>query len=196
MDDTYLPNTYLQYYLIPKTTLSHLNPLRTRANEVMEGREKRVYETCDETILKQTTKGMLDIDHEMTKKDAHGEMIVEIAESIYRDENRYYVVIVKNNDIIPNLPAEAMVEVLCRLGADGAKPFPVGPISTYHKGLIENQYAYEKLTVEAYFDHSYKKALQALTLNRTVVDMELAEKILDELIELNKGYWPELRKKS
>lgn len=193
LDDTYLPNTYLQYYLLPHASLSHLDPNRTRANEVMDGRERRVYETCDKTILEGTTKGFLDIQKEFSKKDAHGEMIVSIAESIFNDENRYYVVIVKNHNIISNIDNDAMVEVLCTLGKDGAKPFKVGKISTYYKGLIENQYAYEKLTVEAYFEGSYKKALQALTLNRTVVDQELAKEVLDDLIIANKGYWPELK---
>ena len=71
-----------------------------------------------------------------------------------------------------------------------------GGISRYHlelyKGLIENQYAYEKLTVEACLEGSYNKALQALTLNRTVIDAKKARKVLDALIEANKGYWPEL----
>jgi maltose-6'-phosphate glucosidase len=100
---------------------------------------------------------------------------------------------VKNKGIIPNLPEEAIVEVLCTLGANGASPLYVGPVSTYYKGLIEQQYAFERLTCEAYFEGSYLKALQALTLNRMVVDMALAKKILDELIEANRNYWPEMK---
>ena len=68
----------------------------------------------------------------------------------------------------------------------------VGNIPTFQKGLLENQYAYEKLTVDAYMEHSYQKALQALVLNRMVNDTDKAKKILDELIEANKEYWPEL----
>ena len=193
LDDTYLPNTYLQYYLLPISTLSHLNPERTRANEVMDGREKRVFAECDRVIELNSTKGNDIIEKEFNKKDAHGEMIVEIAESIYLNQNRYYVVMTRNDGIIPNLGDDMMVEVLCELGKDGVKPLKVGKIDTYYKGLIEQQYAYELLTVEAFFEGSYKKALQALTLNRTVTDQELAKKILDELIEANKNYWPELR---
>ena len=62
-----------------------------------------------------------------------------------------------------------------------------------YKGLLENQYAYERLTVEAFFEGSYTKAFQALTLNRTIVDAKKARRILDRLIEANKGYWPELK---
>lgn len=193
LDPTYLPNTYLQYYLLPRQTLSHLNPEYTRANEVMNGREKRVFAECDLVIKENSSKNSKTIEQEIDKKDAHGDMIVEIAEAILNDENRYYVVIVKNDGIIDNLDSEVLVEVLCTLGKDGPIPMKVGPIDRYYKGLIEQQYAYERLTVDAYFEKSYLKALQALTLNRTVGDQQLAKKLLDELIEANKGYFPEFK---
>ena len=34
---------------------------------------------------------------------------------------------------------------------------------------------------------------QALTLLKTVPSAEVAKEILDDLIEANKGYWPELK---
>ena len=39
---------------------------------------------------------------------------------------------------------------------------------------------------------SYEKVLQAFTLNKTVPSMNVAKAILDDMIEANKGYWPEL----
>ena len=51
----------------------------------------------------------------------------------------------------------------------------------------------EKLIVEACVENSYEKALQAFTLNKTVPSMRVAKAILDDMIEANKGYWPELR---
>ena len=100
---------------------------------------------------------------------------------------------VENNGIISNIPDDAMVEVPALLTASGPKPFSVGKIPTFYKGLIENQLAYEKLVADAYFENSYTKALQALTLNRTVVHVPTAKAILDDLIKANKGYWPELK---
>lgn len=153
-----------------------------------------MYDECERVIKNNSAKDTPAL-QDLDKQDAHGDMIMDIADSIYANKNEFYVVIVSNeHKIIENLDPEVMVEVLCQLGADGPKPYYVGRIPTYHKGLIEQQYAYEKLTVDAYFEQSYKKALQALTINRTVVDMELAKKILDDLIEHNKGYWPELRR--
>src|SRR5690606_39493026 len=59
----------------------------------------------------------------------------------------------------------------------------LGEISTFYKGLLENQYAYEKLIIEAYFDNDYEKLLQALILNRTVIDTNKAKEVLKDLFE-------------
>ena len=50
----------------------------------------------------------------------------------------------------------------------------------------------EKLLVEGCVEGSYEKVLQAFTLNKTVPSMNVAKAILDDMIEANKGYWPEL----
>ncbi|ACZ09908.1 Phospho-alpha-glucosidase pagL [Sebaldella termitidis] len=183
----YLPNTYLQYYLYPEYKLKKLDPDYTRANEVMDGREKRVFAECRRIAENGTAK-----DSSVVHNDAHGDMIIEVAESIAHNRHRYFIVMVENNGLIENLPDDAMVEVTATLGINGPRPYGVGKIETFYKGLIENQYAYERLTVEACLEGSYTKALQALTLNRTVVDAKKARKVLDALIEANKGYWPEL----
>ena len=51
----------------------------------------------------------------------------------------------------------------------------------------------EKLLVEGCMEQSYEKVLQAFTLNKTVPSASVAKAILDEMIEANKGFWPELK---
>lgn len=183
----YLPNTYLQYYLYPEYKLSKLDANYTRANEVMDGREKRVFAECQQAVQDGTTKNS-----SVVHNDAHGDMIVEVAESIAFNQKRKFVVILENNGLVANLDDDVMVEVTAELGINGPRPFGVGKIPTFYKGMIEQQFAYERLTVEAWFEGSYGKALQALTLNRTVGDAKKARLVLDALIEANKDYWPEL----
>ncbi|WP_027340031.1 6-phospho-alpha-glucosidase [Halonatronum saccharophilum] len=182
----YLPNTYLQYYLYPDNMVKKEDPKYTRASQVMDGREKRVFKLADEIIGAQTTEGA---DLEV---DIHGRYMVRVAASLAYNVGDIYIVIVENNGIISNLADDAMVEVPAVLTNDGPKPLAVGKIPTFQKGLIEGQLAYEKLVVDAYFEQDYNKALQALTLNRTVVNAPVAREILDELIVANKEYWPKL----
>ena len=85
-----------------------------------------------------------------------------------------------------------MVEVPCYLRSWGPEPVVIGDIPTFHLGMIQQQLAAEKLIVDAYFEKSYQKALEAFTMNKTVPSAKVARKILDQMIEANKGFWPEL----
>ena len=66
-------------------------------------------------------------------------------------------------------------------------PMRVGNIPQFYLGLLVNQVSSEKLIVDAYYEHSYEKALQAFTLNRLVGDAKKARKVLDALIEAKQG---------
>ena len=49
------------------------------------------------------------------------------------------------------------------------------------------------MTADAALEGSYRKALDALTLNRLVNDTDKARALLDDYIAANKEYWPELK---
>ena len=199
-----LPNTYMQYYLYPQEMVEHSDPNYTRANYVMDNREKNVFAYCREIVKlgkMKDTKHDLDLrygenaDNENEKasvanNDAHATYIIELAESLAYNKHDIFLLMVKNEGVIPNLEEGMMLEVACRVGSYGAQPLAYGPVGTFEKGLLESQYAYEKLTVEATLEGSYQKCLQALVANRTVVDTDLAKTILDEYIEANGQYFP------
>ena len=182
--DEYIPTTYLQYYMFPTEIVQESDPKFTRADEAKLGREKEVFETCKLAESKEDMSGI-----KMLTNSVFGKLMVEVAESIAYDLNNPFVVMVKNNGIIPNFPQDAIIEVDGTIGKDGAKGNYFGEISTFYKGLMENQYAYELLTVEAFMEKNYTKALQALTLNRTVVEPNKAKLVLDDLMEKNREYW-------
>ena len=184
----YLPNTYDGYYLYPDYKVSHLNPNYTRADEVIDGRETRVFKECEE-VIKEGKLG--DKFHAIS--DAHAEMMIKVAEAIAYNTNGSVILIVENDGAIANMQKDAMVEVVCELGINGPRPMRVGSIPQFYLGLLVQQVSSEKLLVDAFYEHSYQKALQAFTLNRLINDAKKARKVLDALIEANKGMWPELK---
>ena len=184
----FLPNTYDQYYLYPDYKAAHLDPNFTRADEVMAGREKRVFDECREVIAAGVLGDKFD-----DISDAHAEMMINVAEAIAYNKNTRHILIVENNGAIANMQDDAMVEVVCELGINGPRPMRVGNIPQFYLGLLVNQVSCEKLIVDAYFENSYQKALMAFTLNRLINDGKKARKVLDALIEANKGMWPELK---
>ena len=187
LDPHTLPNTYLKYYLFPDYVVKHSNPQHTRANEVMEHREKHVFGSCHAIIQAgKSSAGELEIDE-------HASYIVDLAAAIAFNTQERMLLIVPNNGAINNFDPEAMVEIPCLVGKSGPEPLVVGNIPQFQKGLMNQQVAVEKLVVEAWEECSYLKLWQAITLSKTVPSASVAKAILDDLIEANKEYWPELK---
>lgn len=184
----YLPNTYLKYYLYPDYVYEHMkdHPEFTRANEVMQGREKTVFDHAQQIIAKGTAEGIaFDI-------DAHATFIVDLARAIAFNTHERMVMIVENNGAIANFPDDAMVEVPCIVGTDGPEALTQGKIPAFQQAMMFQQVTVEKLVVEAYVENSYQKMWQALTLSKTVPSAQVAKELLDDLIIENAGTWPEL----
>ena len=187
IDPTMCPNSYFQYYLFGDDMVAHTDPNYTRADQVVDTREKRVFGECHR------------IEKEGTAKDTtlqigiHAEFIVDLATALAFNTHERMLLIVPNNGAISNFENDAMVEIPCIVGKDGYEPLTVGEIPHFQKGLMEQQVNCEKFVVDAYEQHSYLKMLQALTLNKCVPNANVARKILDDFIEANKAYWPELK---
>lgn len=187
LDKNTLPNTYLKYYLFPDYVVQHSNPNYTRANEVMDGREKFVFSECRKIIEEKTSK------NSKLHIDDHASYIVDLARAISYNTKERMLLIVPNNGAIENFDKNAMVEIPCIVGSDGPEPLSMGTIPQFQKGLMEQQVSVEKLTVEAYIEKSYEKLWQAITLSKTVPSAKVAKDILDDLIVANKDYWPVLK---
>ena len=186
LDPQFLPNTYLKYYLYPDYVVEHSDPSHTRADEVIEGREKEVFGAAREIIRKGTASaGEFTVDN-------HASFIVSLARAIAYNTQEVMLCIVENKGAISNFDSDAMVEVPCMVGSNGPEALCQGEIPTFERGMMQEQLAVEKLVVEAYVEHSYLKLWQALTLSKTVPSASVAKQILDDLIEANKDYWPEL----
>ena len=187
IDPDTLPNTYLKYYLCQDEVVKHSNPEHTRANEVMESREKTVFDECRRISAVGTAKDST------IEVDAHASYIVDLATAIAYNTKARMLLIVENNGAIKNFDPTAMVEIPCIVGNEGPEPLVVGDIPQFQKGMMEQQVSVEKLTVDAWINHSYLKLWQALTLSKTVPSARVAKLILDDLIEVNKDFWPSLK---
>jgi len=184
----YIPNTYLQYYLMADDIVAESNPKHTRANEIMEeGREKKMFEAIDQIKASDgNVEGKFHV-------GVHGEFIADVAMSMAYDLRQKWLVIIPNKGLIKSLPDDAMVEVPALLGRDKVYPLQVPEVSHFYQGMLQQQLMSEKCLVDAALEGSYEKALQAFSLNKTIPSAKVAKKILDEMIVANKDFWPELR---
>lgn len=186
VDPATVPNTYLKYYLYPDYVVAHADPNYTRANEVMDNREKNVFAECERIAAAQTAEDTT------IEAGEHAEFIVQLAGALAYNTYERMLLIVKNEGAIANLDDDAMVEVPCLVSKRGYEPLCMGKIPHFQKGMIEQQVAVEKLVVDAFEEKSYQKLWQAMTLSKTVPSATVAKQILDEMIEANGTWWPEL----
>ncbi|SHF01630.1 alpha-galactosidase [Caldanaerobius fijiensis DSM 17918] len=96
--------------------------------------------------------------------------------------------IVYNNGVITNLPADAAIEVPIMVDKFGIHPIAVGDLPPGIAKLLTTQVCVQQLAVDAAINGSKELAMQALLIDPVINSTQAAEKILEELWEINKPY--------
>src|SRR5699024_9464499 len=99
------------YYLFPQDEAEKANPEYTRANEVMDHREKQVFSECNRIANIKTAE-----DAKLVTDD-HASYIVDLARAIAYNTRERMLLIVPNNGAIANFDPTAMVEIPCIVGS-------------------------------------------------------------------------------
>lgn len=119
----------------------------------------------------------------------------DLISAIYNDKRTIMHVNIRNNGTIKELPEECAVEVSCVITSNGPVPLNVERFENPAiVGLLRLMKAFEELTVEAAVTGDYGTMLQALTINPMVRKGEITRKVLDELLEINAEYLPQINR--
>lgn len=120
----------------------------------------------------------------------YSEAAVNLMNSIYNDKRDIQTLNVANGNTFDFLPADASIEVNCVVTGQG--PITLAPknVPENVKGLMHAVKVYEKLTIDAAVTGDRGIALQALAHHPLVPSVDVAKKVLDELMEAHKAYLP------
>jgi len=179
-----IPSYYLRYYYLTAEVLEELQHEKPRAQAVME---------IERDLLEMYRDPALDVKPKLLEERGgafYSEASAMLIESLYTDRGDVQVVNVRNDGAIPNVAADAVVEVACRIDSQGAHPLPVAPLAPEMLGLVEQAKAYERLTVRAAVEGDRAVALEALMANPLVREGHVAAPLLDALLEANRQYLP------
>ena len=94
---------------------------------------------------------------------------------------------------MPFLSDEAVIEVSATVGAGGAVPLPVAPVSPLMSGLIAHVSAYEELAVDAALHGGRDRVAAALLAHPLVGQFDLARRLTDRLLAENAAFLPWVR---
>jgi len=141
--------------------------------------------------LEEYLSGKRALDQELLKPS--GEMSVPIICDIMLDRKAWRPAVnVMNRDFfIENLPATGIVEVPAIVDGEGIHPQKVGELPESFAAIVRTHLSINELITEAYRTRSKKLLLQALVLDPLVNNISAAEKMLDEMLELQRDFLPE-----
>ena len=125
-----------------------------------------------------------------------GEMAIPVIWDIELDRGEYRpaVNVLNSEKFINNLPSDGVVEVPARVDGQGVHPQNVGRIPEPLAAFIRTQMSIIEILTEAYRTRSKKLLLQALLLDPVVDSVSRAEKLLDEMLVLQKDFLPDFAK--
>ncbi|HSL67758.1 MAG TPA: 6-phospho-beta-glucosidase, partial [Actinomycetota bacterium] len=175
-----IPSYYLHYYYLTDEVIERQRTERSRAEEVMDI-EAGLLELYRDPDLAEKPELL-----ERRGGAFYSEAAAQLIASLHEGTGDLQVINVRNDGALPDLPDDAVVEILARIDRDGAHPIPVAPLAPEMLGLVEHVKAYERLAVHAATTGDRTIALKALLTNPLVRDYRTAVLLLDALLEANR----------
>jgi 6-phospho-beta-glucosidase len=179
-----IPSYYLRYFYSTDQVLAEQmsGAKRSRAEEVM-AIEKKLLDMYRDPGLVEKPKLL-----EQRGGAYYSEAAAQLIASLHAGTGDQQVVDIRNDGAIPDLPADAVVEIPARIDATGANPSRLEPLAPEMLGLVQQVKAYERLTVRAAIDGDRDAALKALIANPLVARYSVATALLDALLEANRPH--------
>jgi alpha-galactosidase len=115
----------------------------------------------------------------------------DIVSGLLTNNNAYVLSLnLPNNGFISNLKPGGIVEIPAIIGADRIYGMEMGPLPPAIAALMEMQLYIMDLVVDAAVTGNRKTALEALYVDPCVPNPQIAEKIFDELVQIEAEYLP------
>ena len=188
-----IPSPYHRYYLM---TADMVNEEKEAANEngtraeVVKEVEKNLFEIYKDESIDTKPK-------ELDKRGGayYSDAAVSLISAIYNNKKEIHTVNILNRGVIKELPYNCVIETNAIIDNTGATALTLNsPLVQEAIGLIYSVKSYEIPAVDAAVKGDKEKALIALVNNPLIPSIDIAKKLLDELLEINKDYLPQFFK--
>lgn len=125
-------------------------------------------------------------------RDADSEGALEMVENIAGAGDHYHLAVnVPNRGYISNLPDGAIVEVPGLVSGAGVQGIGVGPLPEPIAELCRREITVARLCVDAAVNGDRQAALQCLLLDPVITDLDVAQQILGDYLEIYRKYLPQ-----
>lgn len=181
-----IPCPYHNYYFFTKEQLEEeLEQFKTGTvrGEVVSKTEEELFELYSHEELQEKPEQLA-----MRGGAKYSDAACNLIASIYTNKSDIQYVDVRNNGAIADLPMDSAVEVACRITANGPQPIATGALKLPISGYVQMMKTFERLVIEAAIKGDRDLAVTALNMNPLCPSDEIANTVIDELLEAHKDY--------
>lgn len=184
-----IPCPYHNYYYFTKEQLAdELEEFKEGKvrGEVVKRTEEELFEIYKDENLEEKPKQL-----EMRGGSRYSDAACDLICSLHNNTGDIQYVDVRNQGTISNLPEDSVVEAACVITKGGPKPIAVGTLKPQINGTIQTIKSFEQLVCEAAVTGSRDLAVTALNNNPLCTSDNVANIVVDELLEAHKKYLPQ-----
>ena len=203
-----VPNEYLHYYYFNREAVAAAGAATETRGAFLLRQQRRFYaevstgdgvafDAWDSTRLERETTYMAENREAVgagersscdLESGGYEQVALALMRAISHDERATLILNVRNRGTLAPLDAEAVVEVPCVVGSEGAKPVAVDPLPGHAVGLVCAVKAVERDVIEAASTGSRAAALRALATHPLVDSVAVAGRLL----EAYRSHFPDL----
>ncbi len=178
-----IPNYYLSYFYYTDHKLEEQRKWPpSRAEQVMEIEKELLQQYADP--------GLHEPPADLMKRGGayYSTLATQLVNAHHNDSGQVHIVNVPHQGAAPGWPNDWVVELPCRVDAQGIHPLPAAPLSLACSGLVSQVKSYELLTVEAAVHGDRQAAYQAMLAHPLGPAADKVQTVLEDLLETNRDY--------
>jgi 6-phospho-beta-glucosidase len=196
-----LPTEYLYYYYRPEHALAKIKAsgssrgqevakltadlfqnLKTSAPQNLVHHYQRYLAARDSSYMQIETGSAPRIKPDWAELSGYDKIALLTIRAIAKDQGAIIPLDVPNRGTFPFLDNDDIIEVPCRVDANGPRPQVVGPIPAHPRELIEQVKRYESATVNAALTGDRRELAEALALNPLVPSTDVAKRLVAAML--------------
>ncbi|MEW2319405.1 6-phospho-beta-glucosidase [Streptomyces bauhiniae] len=193
-----IPNEYLHYYYFNRETVRAYQEAELTRGAFLRDQQSRFYTDAlrpggsalrawEDTRAEREATYMAENREsagagEREEEDLSGgyeQVALALMRAVARDERTTLILNVRNRSTLAALDADAVIEVPCMVGADGAHPLATDTLPAHATGLVCSVKAVEREVLAAAESGSRETAVKAFALHPLVDSVNVARRLVD-----------------
>ena len=190
-----LPTEYLYYYYRPDVALANMKRAGSSRGQTVETLTRELFANPSldnyQRYLSKRDASYMELETASTtpriKPDwaqlsGYDKIALMTIRAIAKNQGAIIPLDVPNRGTFPFLDDEDIIEVPCRVDAEGPRPQAVGSIPDHPRDLITKVKDYERATIDAALSGDRKHLVEALALNPLVPSNDVAQRLVAAML--------------